>query len=207
MLSVPWAPRASHREQPPPPLPTALTAASSPCRRSRTRLRFCPEPGDNARVQRLPLQESTNLRASDRAAQKIRRAEQGHEYAAAQLLALGAPRPRPGYDPALWLREALVAVGARNVRHRGVHRFCGRLPRVAAQPRRYQGDRAALMTVAGNTRRFEARHVRFLRFRVIAIRCEERYLSVPCLQRRGGLAPARKSVERPGVSSGTLFRR
>jgi hypothetical protein len=84
----------------------------------------------------------------DRAAQKIRRQEQGCEYAAAQLTALGAP--------ALWLREALTAVGARNLRHRGVHRFCGRLPRVAAQPRRYQGDRGALMTVARNTRRFEA---------------------------------------------------
>lgn len=65
----------------------------------------------------------------DRAAQKIRRAEQGHEYAAAQLLALGAPRPRPGCDPALWLREALAAVGARNVRHRGVHRYVFRLGR------------------------------------------------------------------------------
>lgn len=68
----------------------------------------------------------------DRAAQKIRRAEQGHEYAAAQLLALGAPQPRPGCDPALWLREALAAVGARNVRHRGVHRFCGQFSCVAA---------------------------------------------------------------------------
>ncbi|MET9513122.1 hypothetical protein ABZX62_32525 [Streptomyces flavidovirens] len=69
----------------------------------------------------------------DRAAQKIRRQEQGCEYGAAQLTALGAPRPRPGCDPALWLREALATVGARNIRHRGAHRFCGQLPRVAAQ--------------------------------------------------------------------------
>ncbi|MGW7365403.1 Mom family adenine methylcarbamoylation protein [Streptomyces sp. NPDC054841] len=65
----------------------------------------------------------------DRAAQKIRRLEQGHEYAAAQLIALGAPRPRPGCDPARWLREALAAVGARNIRHRGAHRYVFRLGR------------------------------------------------------------------------------
>ncbi|WP_254401029.1 hypothetical protein [Streptomyces sp. AC555_RSS877] len=65
----------------------------------------------------------------DRAAQKIRRQEQGCEYAAAQLVVLGAPRPRPGCDPALWLREALAAVGARNIRHRGAHRFVFRLGR------------------------------------------------------------------------------
>ncbi|MET8572982.1 hypothetical protein [Streptomyces sp. NPDC004783] len=65
----------------------------------------------------------------DRTAQKIRRQEQGHEYAAAQLIALGAPRPRPGCDPARWLREALAAVGARNVRHRGAHRWVFRLGR------------------------------------------------------------------------------
>lgn len=65
----------------------------------------------------------------DRAAQKIRRQEQGCEYAAAQLTALGAPRLRPGSDPALWLREALTAVGARNLRHRGAHRYVFRLGR------------------------------------------------------------------------------
>jgi hypothetical protein len=72
----------------------------------------------------------------DRTAQKIliRRQEQGHQYAEAQLIALGAPVPRAGCNPAIWLREALVAVGARNVRHRGAHRFCGRSPRVAAWP-------------------------------------------------------------------------
>ncbi|WMD06375.1 hypothetical protein [Streptomyces sp. FXY-T5] len=68
----------------------------------------------------------------DRAAQKIRRQEQGHQYAEGQLIALGAPVPRAGCSPALWLREALAAVGARNVRHRGAHRFCRRFLRVAA---------------------------------------------------------------------------
>lgn len=65
----------------------------------------------------------------DRTAQKIRRQEQGSRYAQEQLIALGAPRPRPGTDPALWLREALAAVGARPVRHRGSHRFVFRLGR------------------------------------------------------------------------------
>ncbi|MFC0843448.1 hypothetical protein ACFH04_06830 [Streptomyces noboritoensis] len=65
----------------------------------------------------------------DRTAQKIRRQEQGCAYAAAQLIALGAPQPRPGCDPAVWLREALAAVGARTIRHRGVHRFIYRLGR------------------------------------------------------------------------------
>ncbi|TFV30099.1 hypothetical protein E4K10_47905 [Streptomyces sp. T1317-0309] len=65
------------------------------------------------------VQDSANSRASDRTAQKIRRQEQGHEYAAAQLVALGAPPPRASCDPAVWLRDALVAVGARNIRHRG----------------------------------------------------------------------------------------
>ncbi|MFF4733774.1 hypothetical protein ACFY3M_53145 [Streptomyces mirabilis] len=43
---------------------------------------------------------------NERTAQKIRRQEQGHQYAQEQLIALGAPRPRPGCDPAIWLREA-----------------------------------------------------------------------------------------------------
>ncbi|MET8291491.1 hypothetical protein ABZV80_40915 [Streptomyces sp. NPDC005132] len=64
-----------------------------------------------------------------RTAQKIRRQEQGCQYAQEQLIALGAPKPQPGADPASWLREALVAVGARNVRHRGAHRWVFRLGR------------------------------------------------------------------------------
>ncbi|MFG2133236.1 hypothetical protein ACGFNV_36475 [Streptomyces sp. NPDC048751] len=65
----------------------------------------------------------------ERAAQKIRRQEQGHQYAEAQLIALGAPVLRAGCDPAVWLRDALAAVGARNVRHRGAHRYVWRLGR------------------------------------------------------------------------------
>ncbi|MCQ1581211.1 hypothetical protein NNW97_30600 [Streptomyces parvus] len=64
-----------------------------------------------------------------RMAQKVRRQEQGHEYAERLLIELGAPVLRAGTDPKVWLREALVAVGARNQRHRGVHRYVFRLGR------------------------------------------------------------------------------
>ena len=60
---------------------------------------------------------------SARAAQKIRKGEQGCAYAAAQLVTLGAPPLQPGQDRAQWLREALLSVGARNLRHRGSHRY------------------------------------------------------------------------------------
>ncbi|MGI5507601.1 hypothetical protein [Streptomyces sp. CA-106131] len=66
---------------------------------------------------------------NDRAAQKIRRQEQGHEYAEARLIALGARVPPAGGDPTVWLREAFEAVGARNVRHLGAHRYVFRLGR------------------------------------------------------------------------------
>jgi len=64
---------------------------------------------------------------NDRTAQKIRGQEQGHEYAEAKLISLGAPVPRAGGDPAAWLRMALAAVNARSVRHRGAHRYVFRL--------------------------------------------------------------------------------
>ncbi|NUP35293.1 MAG: hypothetical protein HOU01_26845, partial [Streptomycetaceae bacterium] len=64
---------------------------------------------------------------NDRAAQKVRRQEQGHEYVEAKLIALGAQVPRAQGDPRAWLNEALVAVGARTLRHRGAHRYAFRL--------------------------------------------------------------------------------
>jgi len=62
-----------------------------------------------------------------RSAQKVRRQEQGHEYVEAKLVDLGASAPRPGVDPAVWLREALAQIGARSVRHPGAHRYVFRL--------------------------------------------------------------------------------
>lgn len=66
---------------------------------------------------------------SDRAAQKIRRQERGHEYVERQLIELGASVPRPGQDPSAWLHQALEEIGARRLRHRGVHRYVFRLGR------------------------------------------------------------------------------
>jgi hypothetical protein len=42
---------------------------------------------------------------NDRAAQKVRRHEQGHQYVEAGLIPLGASVPRAGCDPAEWLRR------------------------------------------------------------------------------------------------------
>ncbi|MYT71184.1 hypothetical protein GTY60_16065 [Streptomyces sp. SID8367] len=64
---------------------------------------------------------------NERMAQKVRDQEQGHEYAERLLTELGATPMRAGADPRVWLRESLEAVGARNYRHRGVHRYVFRL--------------------------------------------------------------------------------
>jgi hypothetical protein len=74
---------------------------------------------------------------SDRAAQKIRAQDRGHAYAERQLTSLGASPIRAGQSPAGWLADALAAVGAYPVRHRGPHRYAFRL---GANPR----DRAAV---------------------------------------------------------------
>lgn len=73
---------------------------------------------------------------NDRAAQKVRSQERGHEYVEAALIALGAPVPRAGGDPSAWLRDAQVAVGVRNVRHRGAHRYVYRLGRTRRERER-----------------------------------------------------------------------
>lgn len=60
---------------------------------------------------------------SERARQKIRQQEPGHEYAERQLVALGAQPMRAGEKPAAWLRQALPDAGGRTVRHQGNHRY------------------------------------------------------------------------------------
>jgi hypothetical protein len=60
---------------------------------------------------------------NDRARQKVRKQEAGHEYAEARLIALGARPLAAGQNPAAWLAEALNAAGARKVRHPGNHRY------------------------------------------------------------------------------------
>ena len=70
---------------------------------------------------------------SDRAAQKIRRQDQGHGYAERQLTVHGARPLRAGESPARWLAEALDTIGARRVRHPGNHRYVFRLGTTRAQ--------------------------------------------------------------------------
>jgi hypothetical protein len=64
---------------------------------------------------------------SERALQKVRGAERGHEYVERRLVALGASPPRTGSNMAEWLTGALEDVGARRVKHRGNHRFVATL--------------------------------------------------------------------------------
>jgi hypothetical protein len=67
------------------------------------------------------LRDGTVL--SDRAAQKIRKRECGHEGAERRLIAHGARVPRAMEDPAAWLADALASIGARKIRHPGNHRY------------------------------------------------------------------------------------
>lgn len=60
---------------------------------------------------------------SPRAMQKIRAQDQGHEYSELQLIAAGARPMRAGEDPSEWLAGALVATGARTIRHPGCIRY------------------------------------------------------------------------------------
>jgi hypothetical protein len=64
---------------------------------------------------------------SDRACQKVRKQERGHEYAEKQLVAFGARPRRAGESPKVWLADALAAVDTRPVRHHGNHRYAFRL--------------------------------------------------------------------------------
>lgn len=59
-----------------------------------------------------------------RAKAKIRAQHTGHRYAERVLEDLGARPITVDDDPAVWLHEALAAIGAVNVRHPGNHRFC-----------------------------------------------------------------------------------
>jgi hypothetical protein len=60
---------------------------------------------------------------SDRAAQKIRAQDRGHEYAEKQLIALGARPVRAGENPTTWLADQLEDIGAVKFRHHGNLRY------------------------------------------------------------------------------------
>lgn len=61
---------------------------------------------------------------SDRAMQKVRAQDQGHDYVERQLVAHGARPMRPGERPATWLADALDAARVTRLRHPGNHRYC-----------------------------------------------------------------------------------
>lgn len=60
---------------------------------------------------------------SDRALQKVRAQECGHEYVERRLVDLGAVAPRAFEDPAAWLTDALNDIQARRFKHAGNHRY------------------------------------------------------------------------------------
>jgi hypothetical protein len=81
---------------------------------------------------------------NDRAKQKVRRQEQGHEYVERLLIAWGARVPRASEDMAAWLAEALEDVRARRLRHRGNHRYVFPLGRSARDRAKVKVGYAAL---------------------------------------------------------------
>jgi hypothetical protein len=66
---------------------------------------------------------------SDRSAAKIRRRDQGHEYAERILTDRGARPMRVGECPSAWLRAAVEEAGGRRIRHPGCHRYVFQLGR------------------------------------------------------------------------------
>jgi hypothetical protein len=64
---------------------------------------------------------------NDRAKQKVRGQERGHEHVERALVAAGARPPRPFENPARWLTAALEDVGATRLRHRGCLRYLFKL--------------------------------------------------------------------------------
>lgn len=73
---------------------------------------------------------------SERTLSKIRTGEPGADAGERHLIALGARARRAGEDPRTWLREALVDVGVRKIRHPGNHRYAW--PLGTARQRRQQ---------------------------------------------------------------------
>lgn len=68
------------------------------------------------------LRDGTTL--SKRAKQKVRKQERGHGHVERKLIAAGARPMRAGEKPSVWLAEAIDAVGATKLRHRGSYRYC-----------------------------------------------------------------------------------
>jgi hypothetical protein len=69
----------------------------------------------------LLLPDGTVL--NDRAIQKVKAQEKGHEYVERLLIGYGASAPRAGQAMRAWLADAIDAIGVRRLRHQGNHRF------------------------------------------------------------------------------------
>ncbi|HEY5246718.1 MAG TPA: hypothetical protein VIJ60_13690, partial [Acidimicrobiales bacterium] len=67
---------------------------------------------------------------------KVRTGERGTDYVERRLVAYGARPLRAGDDRRRWVLDALDAVGARRVRHRGNHRFAFAIGRSRGDRRR-----------------------------------------------------------------------
>ncbi|HEX4081520.1 MAG TPA: hypothetical protein VHX40_01035, partial [Acidimicrobiales bacterium] len=80
------------------------------------------------------LPDATVLSA--RALAKVRTGERGADYVERRLVAYGARPLRAGDDRRRWVLDALDAVGARRVRHRGNHRFAFAIGRSRSDRRR-----------------------------------------------------------------------
>lgn len=84
----------------------------------------------------LLLPDGTTL--NQRSLQKLRAGHRGRAYVLARLLALGAQPPPEGADVDAWLGRELVAIGARQLRHPGNHRYAFRLGRDRRERRQTQ---------------------------------------------------------------------
>lgn len=85
------------------------------------------------------LPDGTSL--SDRALQKVRAQDRGHEYVERRLMGIGARPLRAGQSPAAWLPGALEDVGAVRLRHRGNLRYAMVTSRRDRARVRINGDR------------------------------------------------------------------
>lgn len=83
--------------------------------------------GRTAPTTKLLLPDGTVL--SNRSLQKVRAQERGAAGVERSLVALGATPREAAEEPSVWLRTALVAVGAHRFRHGGMHRYVLTTPR------------------------------------------------------------------------------
>lgn len=87
--------------------------------------------GRTARRTKKYLPDGTVL--DERIMSKVRNQERGHEYVERRLIEWGAPAPKAGESPRLWLPRALDAVKITRARHSGQHRYAWPLGRTKSE--------------------------------------------------------------------------